>query len=56
MGRKKIYTTEEELIQNRREYVRKYYNKNKEKIDAKARANYYKRKGRKSLQDNIAKG
>lgn len=55
MGRKKLYQTEEEKILKRREYVSKYYYKNKDKIDAKAK-DYYKRKSGKGLQDNQSLG
>jgi hypothetical protein len=46
MGRNKKYITEEEKVLAQREYVRRYYNKNKEKLDGKAKENYYKRKER----------
>ena len=44
MGRLKKNRTPEELAIKRREYVKKYYWKNKEKIDAKARDRYNRRK------------
>lgn len=49
MGRNKKYLTEEEKVLARRNYVHKFYIKNKEKLDEKARENYYKRKNRKGI-------
>lgn len=40
MGRLKKFKTEEELKQARREYSKKYYWKNKEKVDERIRENY----------------
>lgn len=40
MGRLKKHRTKEELAVKRREYVRKYYWKNKDEIDRKARERY----------------
>lgn len=44
MGRIKKYKTEEELKIARREYSKKYYWKNKEKVDERVRKKYYERK------------
>ena len=41
MGRLKKFKTEEELKQARREYSKKYYWKNKEKVDEKNKERYY---------------
>jgi hypothetical protein len=40
MGRLKKFKTEEELKKARREYSKKYYWKNKDKIDERVRENY----------------
>ncbi len=47
MGRIKKYQTEDERILKQREYSKKYYWKNKEKQDAKAKQRYYR-----NLQNN----
>jgi hypothetical protein len=44
MGRIKKYQTKEERILKQREYSKKYYWKNKEKIDEKLRQKYHKSK------------
>lgn len=49
MGRRKKYETEEELKAARREWSRRYYWKNKEKVDAKAKERYHKKKVDKEL-------
>ncbi len=41
MGRIKKYQTEDERILKQREYSKKYYWNNKEKIDEKAKENYH---------------
>ena len=41
MGRTKKYQTEEERILAQREYSKKYYWSNKEKIDEKLKQKYY---------------
>lgn len=43
MGRLKKYETKDELILKQREYSKKYYWKNKEKCDEKAREKYQNR-------------
>ena len=45
MGRLKKFKTEEELKIARREYSKKYYWKNKEKVDERVRENNQKRQG-----------
>jgi hypothetical protein len=44
MGRLKKHKTEEDLKIARREYSKKYYWKNKEKVDARVKKKYYERK------------
>lgn len=44
MGRIKKYQTKEELILKQREYSKKYYWKNKEKIDEKLKRKYHESK------------
>jgi hypothetical protein len=44
MGRIKKYQTEDERILKQREYSKKYYWSNKEKIDEKLKRKYYERK------------
>jgi hypothetical protein len=41
MGRKRKYLTEEERVQAQREWNRKYYTKNKEKLNMKQMEKYY---------------
>ena len=41
MGRIKKYQTEEERIQKQLEYSKKYYWKNKEEVDEKAKQRYH---------------
>jgi len=44
MGRIKKYFTEEERIQNQREYSKTYYWKNKKRIDEKLKRKYHEKK------------
>jgi hypothetical protein len=44
MGRIKKHQTKEELILKQREYSKKYYWKNKEKIDEKLKQKYHEKK------------
>ena len=44
MGRIKKYQTEDERILKQREYSKKYYGSNKEKIDEKLKRKYHERK------------
>ena len=48
MGRIKKYQTEEERILKQREYSKKYYWLNKEKIDEKLKRKYHESKGNNS--------
>ena len=50
MGRIKKYQTEDERILKQREYSKKYYWSNKEKIDEKLKQKYHR-----NLQDNKSK-
>ncbi len=46
MGRLKKYKTEDELKEARLKWPRRYYWKNKEKVDARARNRYRKKVGK----------
>lgn len=52
MGRLKKYKTEEELKMARREYSKKYYWKNKERIDGRVKKKYYERKNLRNIQNS----
>lgn len=49
MGRIKKYQTEDERIFKQREYSKKYYWSNKEKIDEKLKRKYHERKNIRSV-------
>lgn len=51
MGRLKKYNTDQELQLARREYSKKYYWKNKEKIDERVRENYRRTKRKKNIRE-----
>ena len=52
MGRLKKDTSKEILVERQRLYSKKYYWKNKLRLDAKSKENYQKRKDRNGLQNN----
>jgi len=46
MGRKKIYKTEEELLEKKRQWKMDYYNRNKEELQKKNLKRYHDKKNR----------
>jgi hypothetical protein len=51
MGRKKIYKTDEELLEARRKWKMDYYRRNKEVLKEKARIRYNKNKNNGEIGD-----
>ena len=49
MGRKKKYFTEEEKKNAQQQWVREYYERNKEKLNTKAKEKYHEFKSTKSI-------